>query len=281
MTQAASSQGQGQSPSPHTNPMALALWSSALAMFALSIPALSIAVFLRKKFGCRQIKLWMAAVNFFLLFFVLSPSFSFRLTPLRLFALITTGFAIYHSREAWKRFWNGKLWHSMSDGEPYLRNIASGASERVLKQLIEPGLVIGAALLCMLLSYSSATPFLAGFFSLGLWLAFAAIAHGLYEGMLYEQRLHAFIDQIDARIESTAMLEMNKLYDQNAKAEAAADFGKPAAVSAHADPPPAAPPDLETTIGYPVIYAPEVQQMISDAREREERARGQRYVAGA
>ena len=280
MPQASPDTQQGNAPSPHTNPVALAMWSSALAMFILSIPALSIVVFLRKKFGCRQIKLWMAAINFFLLFFVLSPSFSFRLTALRLFALLTTGFAIYHSRQAWKRFWERKLWHSMSDGEPYLRNMASGASERVLKQLIEPGLIIGAGLMCLLLSYAAQTsPFLGGFFSLGLWLIFAAIAHGLYEGMLYEQRLHAYIDQIDARIESAAMLEMNKLYDQSAKAEAATDTGKPAAVSTHAEPP-AAPPDLETTIGYPVIYAPEVQQMISDARDRELQARGQSYVAG-
>ncbi|MBX7134198.1 MAG: hypothetical protein K1X67_16115 [Fimbriimonadaceae bacterium] len=280
MIQSSPNPEQGKAPSPHTNPIALAMWSSALAMFILSIPALSVVVFLRRKFGCRQIKLWMAALNFFLLFFVLSPSFSFRLTPLRLFALLTTGFAIYHSRQAWTRFWEGKLWHSMSDGEPFLRSVASGASERVLKQLIEPGAVIGAALACLLLSYRSVTPFLAGFYMLGLWLVFAAIAHGLYEAMLYEQRLHAYIDQIDARIESTAMLEMNKLYDQSAKAETVSDTGKPSAVSTNTEPP-AAPPDLETTIGYPVIYAPEVQQMISDAREREERARGQRFTANA
>lgn len=287
MQQASSGPEQGKAVSPHTNPIALAMWSSALAMFILSIPALTIVVFLRNKFGCRQIKLWMAAINFFLLFFVLSPSFSFRLTPLRLFALLTTGLVIYHSRQAWKRFWARKLWHSMSDGEPYLRNLAplsnlsTATSERVVKQLLEPGLVIAAGLVCLMLSYAAQTsPFLAGFFSLGLWLIFAAIAHGLYEGMLYEQRLHAFIDQIDARIESTAMLEMNKLYDQSAKAEAASDSGKPAAVSAHAEPL-SAPPNLETTIGYPVIYAPEVQQMISDARDRELQARGQSYAAGA
>ncbi|MCC7482943.1 MAG: hypothetical protein IT541_15605 [Hyphomicrobiales bacterium] len=166
----------------------------------------------------------------------------------------------------------------MSDGEPFLRSVASGASERVLKQLLEPGLIIGAGSVCVMLSYRSVTPFLAGFYSLGLWLIFAAIAHGLYEGMLYEQRLHAYIDQIDAHIEGAATMEIMKQYHDTAKSEEGKGTVAPAAAAAE---PAKTQPDLEATIGYPVIYDPAVQQMISDAREREQQVRGQSYGAGA
>lgn len=279
MTQASPNPTQGLSTTPRANPSALQLWASALAMFFLSIPALTIVVFLRKKFGCRQIKLWMAAINFFLLFFVLSPSFSFQLTPLRLFALLTLGLALFHSRQAWKRFWARQLWHSLSDGEPFMRSLAPSASERVIKQLLEPGAAIAAGILCMMLSYKATTLFMAGFNSLGMWLVFGAICHGLYEGLLYEQRLHAFIDQIDAHIEGAATMEMMKHYQEAAKAEATPDGSK--AVAASSAEPPTVQPDLEATIGYPVIFTPEVQQMISDAREREQQARGHSFSMGA
>jgi hypothetical protein len=258
-------QSQEDGPSIHSNPISFFAWSSAVVMFLLEIPALSIVVFLRHSFGCRFLKLWMILVSLALLWSVYSFSspFTVNATPARLFGLIMLGLAVHHYRDAWARFWASgghpeKLWHSGSDGIPWLSQVFPIFSDRVIKTLIEPAVAALAALGCLVLAFGSPGEFRMGLPPFALWLGTAAVSHMLLEAMLYEQRLHKFIDMVDENIEAASMQEVMTAFTEKREVE----------------------PSPEGRMGNPVMFTPDLFNVMQAARQRNEKARARAKSAG-
>ena len=240
----------------HSNPISLVAWTSALVLLILAAPALSIVVFLRRQFGCRFIKLYMVWIAFGLLwtFYSFSGKTMLSATPARVYAVAMMGLSVYHSRAAWNRFWAAGthpelLWHSMNDGIPRLRSLFPRMGERLLKTVAEPVLVAFAALICFIIGNSLANGeivfFNSGWVMLGSWLMTAAMAHALYETMLYEQRLHSFIDFIDSNLEASSVLEVT------------ADFAQ-----AKQQQP------VQNTLGNPVLFTPDLFRIMEASRRK-------------
>jgi hypothetical protein len=240
--------------SAHTNPISAMVWINAFAIFLFSVPSMSIVLFLRHRFGCRFIKLWMPLLVFVLLF--TAYSLGSGLTDpnaARLYGVAMMGLAVMHSRNAWRRFWGAakeprELWHSESDGISHLRPFVSGVSERVLRGVVEPVLAVAVALLCLLLAFSISGAF---FLGLGMWLLTAGVFHALYEAMVYEQRLNLYVDFVDGQINSMAMLEMQEGFEGGI----------------HETPRP------EDSLGNPVVVSPDVFKVMAVARQRADQAR--------
>jgi hypothetical protein len=261
MSPSASHPNQAANVSIHSNPLSLVAWASAFFMLILTIPALSVVVFLRTRFGCRFLKLWMVFVALGVLWTLYSVPLStpygpqgFSMTsasPARLFAVAMMVLAVYHSRTAWKRFWSAAgnprlLWHSMNDGTPRLRRMFPRVGERLLKTVLEPGAVAGVGFVCMFIaSYNTRSEgiFRGGFMNLALWLFTAAVAHALYETMLYEQRLNSFIDFVDQNIEAASLQAVGDDYMDRRV------------------------PTREDTLGNPVLFTPELFQIMESARQ--------------
>lgn len=234
----------------HSNPISLVAWTSAAVLLALAAPALSVVVFLRHKFGCRYIKLWMVSVvaGFLWSVFSLYAKSWTSVTPARFFAVAMMALAVYHSRNAWSRFWKavgkpGKtpqpqlLWHSMNDGESWIRTFIPHINERLLKVVLEPAIVGGVGLVLFITGFTSTASTAAGsrvgpgLVLLSYWLFAAAATLSLYESMLYEQRLNGFIDMVDGQIDSMAMLGINtNADDTRVKTSPEDSLGSPVAI---------------------------------------------------
>lgn len=248
----------------NTNPLSLTSLVTSGVMLLFTAPSLSIVVFLRRKFGVRFMPLWLMALALGLLWSV----FSFHAgaswtspTPARVFGVAMMGLAVWHSRTAWHRFWasatNPKLlWHTMSDGVPYLRSLFPAMNERFLKTVVEPGAAAAGAIMCFIIAYAKVKLTTAididagwGWTFMGYWLALAAVCHALNETLLYQQRLASFMDDIDRHIEAGVAMEMSRKIQT----------GQPAA-------------SVEDTLGNPVLFTPELFNIMDAARRKAEEA---------
>jgi hypothetical protein len=85
-----------------------------------------------------------------------------------------------------------------------------------------------------------------GWFLLGNWLMTATMAYALYESMLYEQRLHSFIDFIDSNLEATSVMDMTSNFAQAKQA----------------------PPTAQDTLGNRVLFTPDLFKIMEASRRK-------------